>query len=213
MTDDDTTMTWLPIAALRGHPMNANVMPPDRYDKLVGHIERTGQYPPLIVRETTAGVYELLDGHHRCKALEKLKHTHAQCVVWRGVDDTRALVLLTTLNRLEGHDDPRKRGALLSDLQRKLDGDRAKLARFVPESSEEAQKLIEAAGPLPQPIAPPRLADMPAAVTFFLTGIERERLERVLKRFGELSKATGNRREGALMRLVDRELELTEGGA
>lgn len=206
MQDDDTTMTWLPIAALRGHPMNANVMPPEKFDKLVGHIKHTGQYPPLIVRETAAGVYELLDGHHRFKALEQLEHTHAQCVVWRGVDDTRAAVLLTTLNRLEGHDDPRKRGALLRDLERRLDGDLAKLSRFIPESREQAKKLIDVTGELPQPLPSAELTDMPTSVCFFLSGGDAERLRTVLERIG-------GTRERALMQLVDHEISNSQGGA
>lgn len=206
MQDDDTMMAWLPIAALRGHPMNANVMPPGRFDKLVGHIQRTGQYPPLVVRETAAGIFQLLDGHHRCKALERLKHTHAQCVIWHGIDDTRAVVLLTTLNRLEGSDDPRKRGALLRDLERRLDGDRARLARFVPESSEEVKKLVDVAERLPEPTPPPELTDMPTSVCFFLNGGEAERLGNVLERIG-------GSRERALMQLVDREISSSQGGA
>ena len=47
--------------------------------------------------------------------LARLGFTDARCYVWP-CDDATALMLLATLNRLEGQDDPRLRAELLRDL-------------------------------------------------------------------------------------------------
>ena len=107
-------MIEIPLGQLRARIDNANVMPEALLAKLVRHIERTDRYPHLIVRPIAdaglgaEGFYEILDGHHRAAALRRLGRTTARCEVWE-VDDDEALVLLATLNRLQGRDDVLKR--------------------------------------------------------------------------------------------------------
>ncbi|NJL30774.1 MAG: ParB N-terminal domain-containing protein [Phycisphaerales bacterium] len=118
----------LPMAHLHAHPRNSNRMAPELLDKLKLHLQRSDRYPPIIVRpypqanlangETAQGHYQLLDGHHRVRALRELGRTTARCVVWE-VDDAQALELLATLNRLQGKDDPRARAALVDDWQQR----------------------------------------------------------------------------------------------
>ena len=90
------------IALLHPHPENANSMPPKLLDKLARHIERSGDYPAIIVRAhpAIADAYEILDGHHRVQALRQLGAAEARCDVWQA-DDERARLLLLTLNRLQ----------------------------------------------------------------------------------------------------------------
>ena len=190
----------IPLADLHAHPANSNVMPAALLAKLVGHLERTGQYPPIIVRarpaapapDAEAGGYEILDGHHRVEALRRLGADAARCVVWE-VDDEGALVLLATLNRLQGRDDPRRRAALLAELGRTLDG--GAMAARLPEDAARIRRTLE----LNEKPAPPRLpraiSEMPVAVHFFLLPAERDRLE------GRLSEIGGGR-EAALMVLA-----------
>src|SRR5262245_40077038 len=112
-------MPMIALDQLDDHPENANRMTPDALAKLRLHISRTGNYPPLIVRRSPACAdrHQILDGHHRAKALRELGHTSAQCAVWDVQDDRRAAMLLLTLNRLHGEDDPRRRGTLLAKLR------------------------------------------------------------------------------------------------
>jgi len=238
----DGELQWVPLTALRAHPANSNVMPADRLATLQAHIERTGRYPPLIVRplpsqpvqppdeaegrphdaedseKTKAHLppsrpraivadspspaaepcYQVLDGHHRWRALEALGRAGAWCSVW-AVDEAEALVLLATLNRLEGADDPRKRGALLRSLRERLAASAGELARWLPESRGDVEKLLAAAEPPPPPRPAPALDAMPVSVHFFLRPAERTRLEAALKRLG-------GTREQALMRLVEGEV-------
>ena len=107
----------IPLERLHAHPSNANLMSGDRLEKLARNIEREGRYPPLIVRPhpTLTDAWQILDGHQRCDVLRRLGHSEAVCFVWP-CDDATALLLLATLNRLEGDDVPVRRAELLAEL-------------------------------------------------------------------------------------------------
>lgn len=182
----------LPLDALDPHPDNCNVMSPDRLAKLADHIRRTGQYPPLIVRP--AGLrHQLLDGHHRAIALGRIGHTHAQCVVWQ-VDDAQALLLLATLNRLQGEDDLRQRGRLVCELARLRGCAAADLAALLPEDRDRLNKL--AALTERPALASPRVADqLPQSLHFFVTSAQKQAIEDRLT-------ATGLARSDALLHLL-----------
>jgi ParB/RepB/Spo0J family partition protein len=190
-------ITTIPLSQLRAHPANSNVMPGPLMEKLAEHIAATGHYPPLIVRPAgdDTGAYQVLDGHHRWRVLEQLGHTEAQCVVW-DVDDERALVLLATLNRLQGSDDPRKRAALVAELHERFGRSIGELGKLLPDGREEVRRLLDLRQPPPAPAGPPDLEDMPVAVHFFLPGRDRKVLEAALKQIGPT-------REKALMSLVE----------
>jgi len=194
----------IPLDQLHPHPMNSNVMPADRRAKLARHIEATGHYPPLIVRPWRASepdgattdepAYQLLDGHHRAAVLRELGHDTAQCEVWE-VDDDQALMLLATLNRLNGADDPHRRAALLDQLAARNRQGASDLARWLPETRRQLKRyrdLQECAPPRP----PKNPDDLPRAVTFFLTAADRDRLETTLA-------ARDTDRNRALMALLD----------
>lgn len=124
----------IPLDRLHPHPLNANLMADERLAKLAENIAREGRYPPLIVRphpEITGG-YQLLDGHQRTEALRRLGHLDALCFLWP-CDDATALVLLATLNRLEGEDVPSKRADLLRELSSLLPPE--ELALLLPEDA------------------------------------------------------------------------------
>jgi len=187
----------IPLNDLAPHPRNSNVMPEALLSKLKAHIHDTGHYPPLIVRPhppsaITDPPFQLLDGHHRAVALRALGHTAARCEVW-DVDDDEALVLLATLNRLEGRDDPKKRAALVAELHTRVDF--AALVGRLPEDGDAVRKLLELAEPPKAPAPPTPLDAMPVAVHFFLLPPQKRELDARLE-------AIGGSREDALMSLV-----------
>ncbi len=204
-----TPLVNIPLDRLVPHPANSNVMGRDLLRKLKTHIATTGRYPPIIVRPCTPAAppppngdpprpavdaaYQILDGHHRVAALAQLGRPTARCVVWP-VDDDEALVLLATLNRLQGDDDPRKRAALVAKLHTKMGA--SQLAKLLPESADRLKSLLALHRPPPPLRAAQALKDMPVAVHFFLLPEDRSRLE---KRLREL----GGPREQALMTLID----------
>ena len=131
----------IPVKMLHAHPANPNEMPAASFEKLKSNIDLEKRYPPLIVREHPEldGEYQVLDGHFRKKALEQLGHTSISCYPWP-CDDTTALLLLATLNRLEGQDIPARRGALLEELSALVQP--SDLEKLIPESAQQVDELI-----------------------------------------------------------------------
>jgi ParB-like chromosome segregation protein Spo0J len=174
------TMMDIELNRLRPHPDNPNVMPEPLLAKLIRHIEQAGDYPALIVRPhpDEDGAYQVLDGRHRLEALRRLKRAHARCDVW-DVDDDRARLLLLTLNRLQGADDPLRRARLLKELDQSMGI--AALTKLIPDDAAKVKRMIELTEPPPPLAAAPALDAMPQAVTFFLTGAQKERLDRRLR--------------------------------
>jgi len=165
----------LDLDHLHAHPGNANRMKAPLRRKLADHIAGSGRYPPLIVRPHPAITdhYQILDGHHRAEILRDLKHERAACEVWPA-DDGQAALLLVTLNRLHGQDDPLKRGELLESLRASMG--LAELRRLVPEDPKKLGALLDAARPPLALVPAPKLDDMPSQITFFLTHRQRARL-------------------------------------
>lgn len=205
---DEYEVVALPLSALIAHRDNCNVMQGEAYEKLKTHLKQHDRYPPVIVRkknktsEVLTGdtaedteLYELLDGHHRVKALRELGRKTVRCVVW-DVDDNEAKILLATLNRLRGRDDPRKRAALLASLSSGFD--RGELLRKLPESPEKLKRLLELDRDQgPRLSVPKPLETMPVAVYFFLLPEQKSRLDAALR-------LQGGTREEALMAMAER---------
>ena len=84
--------------------------------------------------------YEIINGHHRVKALRQLGIKTADIVIW-DVNDEEVDILLTTLNRLSGSDELDKKLAILRRLNEKM---RAReLAKLLPFSSTQIKRLKE----------------------------------------------------------------------
>ena len=128
------------LEKLKAHPDNPNRMSKANLCKLIANIERTGMYEPLIVRPhpETKDCYQIINGHHRCKALKHLGYKTADAVVW-DVDDEQVNILLITLNRLQGSDQLGKKLELLKKLKAKIKP--AELCRFLPQSKSQINKL------------------------------------------------------------------------
>jgi ParB-like chromosome segregation protein Spo0J len=141
----------IPIKDLLPHPMNPNQMSDQAFKKLVAHIERSGNYEPIIVRShpTKKGLFQCLNGHHRAKALQQLGYDSADCIAW-DVDDKQALILLTTLNRLTGGDLLEKKAAIVKELSKTYDT--RKLSAMLPDSRKSIERLksIKKATKLPK---------------------------------------------------------------
>jgi len=191
----------IPISALVEHPMNSNVMAADQFAKLRRHIERSGRYEPLVVRplptepgessppgrgSSPSARYQVLNGHHRLRALRELGRPSARCDVW-DVDAQEGLLLLATLNRLQGRDDPMRRAALLARLAGQAEASRLKeLSRLVPEDRAALQRAVElATRPLPAPTPPGEVAEPLHPLTFFLTAEDWRTVRRAVSLAGK----------------------------
>ncbi len=140
MTSTTEVLALISLDQIDPHPLNANLMSEELRAKLAANIAQSGRYPPLIVRPLSGSRYQLLDGEQRSRALNDLGRADAWCYVWPCTDE-EALVLLATLNRLEGMDVPGKRAALIAELQ--LHQSLADLARLLPEDEAELQQTLD----------------------------------------------------------------------
>jgi hypothetical protein len=193
-------LEWIPLEALEPHPENANRMPPSLREKLRDHIARTKRYEPLVVRPLpprpgdapdASRRHQILNGHHRAMVLKELGHTHARCDVWE-VDDEEARLLLLTLNRLEGRDDPSARARLVGRL---ADGRSAEdLARLLPEPPDAVERLLALAKPPPAPLAPEAIEPPLRPMTFFLTEAQHALVSEALREAGGAERRAEARR-------------------
>jgi ParB-like chromosome segregation protein Spo0J len=115
-------------------------MPDELKAKLAANIGTSGRYPPLIVRPLDSGSFQILDGHQRADVLRELGEATALCYVWPASDE-EALILVATLNRLEGQDIPGRRAALIAELQ--AHETLAELARLLPEDEAQLEATLE----------------------------------------------------------------------
>ena len=132
----------IPLDRLLPHPANPNVMDEELLEKLAANIQQEGDYEPVVVRPhpRRRGHYEIVNGKQRLDVLRRLGHKEALCYVWP-CDDETALMLLATLNRLRGQDDPLKRAQLLGELSDLASPE--ELARLLPESAALIRQTLE----------------------------------------------------------------------
>jgi hypothetical protein len=153
--------------------------------KLQGHIRRTGRYEAIVVRPIGVAAdgaprYQILNGHHRVKVLQSLGRETARCDVW-DVDDREGLILMATLNRLAGEDEPAKRDAVITELLGSIEAER--LADLLPESAAELADLARTLSATPVPdLAPPEAIEPVEFLYFALTPAQRRTVEDALQR-------------------------------
>jgi ParB/RepB/Spo0J family partition protein len=135
----------LALDKLVAHPDNPNRMSKTKFAKLLRNIERTGRYEPLIVRlcPQKPDCFQIINGHHRWRALRELGYKTAEAVVW-DVNDQDTDILLATLNRLGGSDVLDMKLTLLKRLNKSaFDGRTAKLAKLLPQTANQIKRLTE----------------------------------------------------------------------
>ena len=168
----------MPLENLFAHPDNPNHMGSDKFNKLVRNIKATGKYEPVIVRPhpEKAGRFQIINGHHRIRALAKLGRKNAHCIVW-DVDDEQTDILLVTLNRLAGSDKVDKKLALLKRLNRRIEAD--KLSRILPQTAKQIEQLVNLKRPA-RPVIP--TTPLALAEVFFLDSDQQQIVENALTR-------------------------------
>jgi len=170
-----STIQSVPLARLVPHPDNPNRMGKQKFAKLVRNIELTGRYEPMIVRPcpNKKGHFQIISGHKRARALEKLGYERAEVIVW-DVDDHQAGILLGTLNRLCGSDVLSEKIALFENLKRRLNPD--ELAKLLPQSAGQIERLTGLQ--MPSQPAPPKA--MPQPMVLFVSAEQQKAIERAM---------------------------------
>lgn len=199
-------LRMIPLSQLFAHPLNANVMSDDYMAKLIENIARSGRYPPPIVRKLAPRRYGIVDGVQRETALRQLGFQEAVCMVW-DVDDAEALVLLATLNRLEGADVPGRRARLIEALA--AHESLAELAKLLPEGEDELAAhlgtldfdLDALIRQFEQPHAA-EIAELPVTFTFAVPATDATLVERAIR--SAVAELQGPNRDGRALVLISR---------
>jgi ParB/RepB/Spo0J family partition protein len=177
----------IPIEKLVAHPDNPNRMSRGNYAKLVRNIERTGRYEPLVVRpcRQRGDFFQIINGHHRCRALAELGYETAEVIVW-DLDDHEADVLIATVNRLGGRDVLDKKLAVLGRLDRQMNS--RELAKLLPLSRTQIERLTRISTQDLSPVKPARV-EFAAPLVFFVSGEQKKIIEDALSVLRERSDA------------------------
>ena len=201
-----------PLERLVAHPGNPNRMSKAGFNKLVRNIEQSGRYEPLVVRRCPGrhGFFQIINGHHRKLALEKLGFDTIDCVAW-DVDDDQTNILLATLNRLGGLDEPGKKMQLLKRLSENYKS--RELAKLVPLRAKQIEQLTSLANReavmrnLKSQLSN-RQPKMPTAFVFFLDDEQQQILEEALSLAcaNRLEKTKAQKRAAAITNIAERYL-------
>lgn len=166
------------LGKLAGHPDNPNRLSGAMMGKLAASIKRTGKYQPLVVRPLGDGDYQIINGHHRKKVLEKMGVERAECLVW-DVDEDEGRLLLMSLNRLGGSDDAGAKKRLLEKLSRKMPA--GEISKLIPDSKGQVEKLVNMKKVT---LAKPREVECSVeAMVFFVDGEQKGLIEEALGEF------------------------------
>lgn len=187
----------------------------EQLSKLAENIARESEYPPLVVRPhpEEKGAYQVLDGHQRWEVLTRLGHEQALCYIWP-CDDRTALVLLATLNRLEGTDEPLKRAQLLRDLAALAPVE--ELAALLPEDAAAIHQSLELLeSDLEMLLAAfeqePASHDSLRAITFVVTAEDEAVIEKAV--MGVAGRLDGKNRRGRALGEIARAYLASHGGS
>lgn len=96
-------ITSIPLDLLDDAPINANVLPDSKFRELKASIARIGFAVPIVARDKGDGRFEIIDGHHRVRAMREMGETHIPGVLLEEGEDPRTVAL--ALNRLRGETD------------------------------------------------------------------------------------------------------------
>ena len=155
----ENRISKIALEKLVAHPDNPNRMSKGKFAKLLRNIERTGRYEPLVVRpcpkkscrscekrnpnDLRKSCFQIINGHHRWRALKELGYRTAEVIVW-DVNDQDTDIMLATLNRLGGSDVLDKKLTLLKRLnQSAFDGQTSELTKLLPQTSNQIKRLTK----------------------------------------------------------------------
>lgn len=200
------TIKSIALSKLFAHPANPNVMSDGTFRKLVRNIERTGLYEPIVARPhpKKKNCFEIINGHHRVKALELLGQKEANCVVW-DVDDEQTAVLLATLNRLTGSDVVQKKIELLKELTKRMGT--IELSKMLPQTAKQIDRLINLK--LPDVLIKANAEQFAVPVVFFVTADQNKIIEEALSRVpAQPGQTKTQQRAAAITKIAERFLRI-----
>ena len=195
------TIQSVTLDKLIAHPDNPNRQSKSNFAKLVRNIERSGRYEPIVVRPHPKqnDCFQIINGHHRYKALAELGYKTADCVVW-DVDNEQTDILLATLNRLSGSDELGKKLALLKRLNSKINC--GQLSKLLPQTAKQIERLTCFKAPSEPAKANEKAFANP--LVFFVDDLQQQIIEQAISLSIEPGSKTSRaaKRSAALVRIA-----------
>jgi len=202
-TRNENRVSQIAIDKLVPHPDNPNRMSKGNFAKLIRNIERTCRYEPLVVRPKDDG-FQIINGHHRWRALRELGYKTVDAVIW-DIDDADTDILLATLNRLGGSNVLEKKLALLGRLNERTEA--RELAKRLPHTAKQIRRLTRMSAdglarlqPAKSAAHQPVKSVFANPLVFFLDDAQHEIVQKALSlaQEGQNEKTKAARNAGAL---------------
>ena len=133
----------VPIGSIKPNPWNPNKQSEFVFEKEKNSITQFGFVVPIIVRESSKGAYEIIDGEHRWKAAKELGFKQVPINSLGKVTVAVAKKLTIILNELKGDYDTIELSKLVKDLKDSVGLD--ELMRDLPFSEQDLKNLIDSA--------------------------------------------------------------------
>jgi len=105
---------WIPLDKLVECTWNYKTDDPEMDVKLQANMEKNKQVENLIVREMKGGKFEVVNGNHRLRILQKMEAEKAMCYNCGKISDEAAELLATETNETRYASDPLKLSALIN---------------------------------------------------------------------------------------------------
>lgn len=125
------------IDSLRPNSFNTNQVSPENELKLENSLKRFGVYKPIICRELSNDVLEIIGGEHRWRAAKKLGHKSVPVVNLGAISDAKAKEIMLVDNGRYGEDDTLALAELLKEL-----GNADEILTFMPISNDELDTIF-----------------------------------------------------------------------
>ena len=206
----------LQIQSLTEAPWNSNKMNEMMSESLESSITRFGSVQPLVVRHIGEGLYEIISGHQRLRALSARGHDEADCIVV-SLPDSEAKPLSLAMNNNGGTDNLGLRAELVREVVEELGS--AGVLAVLPETKSSLEALTslgeeDMATYLQnwQAAQSARLKHFQAQLTDSQLQVVEEALAKFLGRVESTNGKSPNRRCNALFLLCQSYLEFSEAG-
>jgi hypothetical protein len=116
----------IPIDKVKPNPWNCNTMDDEMFNRLAEEIEEVGFVDPIQVVPMDDGMFQIIGGEHRWRALRVLQYEEIPCVVlsddkWKSVDLQKFVTM--RLNAIRGKVSPQKFMELYNDLSDRYEED------------------------------------------------------------------------------------------
>lgn len=148
LSDDEIAnrvrLSFVPIGSIEDPYKDLRKVSKAVEDRLKRLTEKYSLYIPVIVSQPNKSIlrYNLIDGRLRIRILSELGKKQVLSIVLVGLDAFFERLLVLTVNKLRCADQPLVRAELIKELIERFGVDLSELARLLPDSKREIERLL-----------------------------------------------------------------------